>query len=355
MTLDAFVRIIGIGGLEHLPQGDHVLQAVDHPGIRRQSVAAGTPGFLVIRLDALGQIQVGDETHIRFVDAHAEGDGGDDDDAFLVEKTRLVPAAHLGAEAGMVGQRIQTLAREPGGHLVHALARQAVDDAGVGGMLRADEAQQLLARTPSGRGLVDAVTDVRPVETADKHTSLLEAEARNDFAPRGFIGGGRQGNTRNAGETLLQYRQLDVFRTEIVPPLGNTVGLIDGEQRQGGTRQQVEGALQHQPLGRDIQQIKLSAQQLLLDGTRAGGIEGGIEKRGAHPGLLEGRHLVLHQGDQRRDHDAGAGARNGRNLKTQGLATAGGHEHQGIAAGHEGGDDLLLRRAKVLVTEDAAE
>jgi hypothetical protein len=42
--------------------------------IAGEAVAAGTPGLLVIAFDVLGQIVVYDVTHVRLVDAHAEGD-----------------------------------------------------------------------------------------------------------------------------------------------------------------------------------------------------------------------------------------------------------------------------------------
>ena len=57
-----------------------VRQAVDHPGIRGQAVAAGAAGLLVVRLDALRHVEVRDEAHVRLVDAHAEGDGRDHHD-----------------------------------------------------------------------------------------------------------------------------------------------------------------------------------------------------------------------------------------------------------------------------------
>jgi hypothetical protein len=73
------------------------LQAVAEPGVGRQAVAAGAAGLLVVGLDALRQVQVGDEAHVRLVDAHAEGDGGDDDDALAAQEA---PAGARRASAG---------------------------------------------------------------------------------------------------------------------------------------------------------------------------------------------------------------------------------------------------------------
>ena len=41
-----------------------------------QAVAPGAAGFLIVALDGLRQVVVDDEPDVRFVDAHAEGDGG---------------------------------------------------------------------------------------------------------------------------------------------------------------------------------------------------------------------------------------------------------------------------------------
>ena len=76
---------------------------------------------------------MGDEAHVRLVDAHAEGDGGDHDDAFALEEARPGWRSRVaGVQAGVVGQR----ARGPA-PLSHAAvsstlrAAEAIDDAGV--------------------------------------------------------------------------------------------------------------------------------------------------------------------------------------------------------------------------------
>ena len=242
------------------------------------------------------------------------------------------------------------------GNFFHPLARQAVDNTGVAGVLAANEAQQLLARAATiVRSNRNAVADIGAVETADEHARVAQAQARNDLAPRRFIRGGGKRDAWNAGEALVQHRQLHVLGTEVVAPLRHAMRLVDGEQRELGACQKIEGARQHQTLGGDIEQIEFAAQQLLFDGACRVGRERGIEEGGAHPGLLERRHLVLHERDQRRDDDTGAAAGDGRNLEAQRLAAAGGHEHQRVAAVQQRVDHLRLRRAELLVAENAAQ
>ena len=79
---------------------------------------------------------------------------------------------------------------------------------------------------------------------------------------------------------------------------------------------------------------------------RSVGILGRVEERGAHADEVQRIHLVLHQGDERGDDDAGARAHQRGDLIAQRLAAAGGHQHEGVAAGDDVLDDLALLAAE---------
>ena len=72
----------------------HLLHAVagaeQQQAFARQTVAAGAAGFLIITFDVFRQIVVDHETHVRFVDAHAEGDGGANHARLVAEKCFLI-------------------------------------------------------------------------------------------------------------------------------------------------------------------------------------------------------------------------------------------------------------------------
>ena len=87
---DALVRLGRLRLVDQPPLLDDVGEAVGHPRVRRQAVAAGAAGLLVVALDALRQVEMRDEAHVGLVDAHAEGDGGDHHDAVLALEARLV-------------------------------------------------------------------------------------------------------------------------------------------------------------------------------------------------------------------------------------------------------------------------
>ena len=92
-------------------------------------VAAGASGLLIVSFDALGQIEMRDEAHVRLVDAHAERDGGDDHHAVLADcphgKLGLVRHPELADDNHVEGS-----AKRPGnsGCNGHATTRQPEHD-----------------------------------------------------------------------------------------------------------------------------------------------------------------------------------------------------------------------------------
>ena len=110
-------QLVGVVALGHrlilaeLLQLENVVVAVEHQAVALQAVAAATAGFLVVALDGLGRVVVNHEAHVGLVDAHAEGDGGHNHVALLVEERVLVVDAGVLVEAGVVGA---------GAHVIHA-------------------------------------------------------------------------------------------------------------------------------------------------------------------------------------------------------------------------------------------
>ena len=120
--------------------------------------------------------------------------------------------------------------------------------------------------------------------------------------------------------------------------------------------EQLEEARRQQALGRDVEQVELAARaRARSTSRRLGAAQRRVEERRAHAELGERRDLVLHQRDQRRDHDADAVAQQRGNLVAQRLAAAGGHQHQRVAAAGDVLDDLGLLPAKGRIAEDFFE
>ena len=356
-ALDALEFLFRRALVDHAALVDHVLQAVDHPGVGGGPVAAGAAGLLVVGLDVLRQIEMGHEAHVGLVDAHAEGDRRHHHDRLLAQETVLVALAQSSVQTGVVRQRRDAFGVEPGRRLFDLLARAAIDDAGLAFVLVADEAQQLAFRFVL---LDDAVTDVRPVETGHEGPGVFERQALDDVGPRDVVGGGRQCNARHAGEALVQDRQPEVLLAEVVAPLADAMRLVDREQAQQAAFVQrvehAEKARRQQALRRGIEQHQAARTQLTLDALGLVAGQRGIEEGGMHAGLFERADLVVHQRDQRAHHHrhavAAAVPHDRRHLVAQALAAAGGHQHQRVAAAGDVIDDRGLQATKRAVAED---
>jgi hypothetical protein len=74
-----------------------------------------------------------------------------------------------------------------------------------------------------------------------------------------------------------------------------------------------------------------------------------------HIRIPQGLHLVLHQGDQRRDDDSQAGENQAGNLIAERLAAACGHNRQGVPAAQHIAHHLGLERTEIVVAEDLLE
>ena len=63
-----------------------------------------------------------DKTHVGFIDAHAEGDGGHHHNAFILLKARLMFGTRGGVHACVVWQGAHALCLEPRGSFIDFFA-----------------------------------------------------------------------------------------------------------------------------------------------------------------------------------------------------------------------------------------
>jgi hypothetical protein len=295
---------------------------------------------------------MGHEAHVRFVDAHAEGDGGHHHGPLLPQEALLVALTHIGAQTGVVGQRRDPLALQPFRRVVGPAAGAHVDDPGRTGVFAADEGEQL---GPVPVFFAHPVDDVGAVETGHEAPGPRHFQALEDVRAGLAVGGGRKGQARHPGVAAGDAGDLEVLGAEVVPPLGDAMGLIDGEQGQGKAFQQALEALGHQPLGGHVQQVDLPGQGTGLHRPGLLRRQAGIEEGRPHPVLPQGLHLVLHQGDQGGYHHPHPIPEHGRNLVADRFAAARGHQHEGVLPGQQGRDDLLLVQPEGIETKHLLE
>ena len=157
----------------------------------------------------------------------------------------------------------------------------------------------------------------------------------------------------------MQHGECPVFGAEVMSPLAHAMRFVDRKQAElAALKQRVklrQKTRRGDALGCRVQQGNVTAKHALLYLVGLFARKRGVEKCRAHPGLVQGAHLVVHQGNQRRNNHSHAlpcaVAGNGRNLVTKGFAAAGGHEHQGVAATAHVFNDVLLGATKALVAK----
>jgi hypothetical protein len=202
--------------------------------------------------------------------------------------------------------------------------------------------------------LDDGVADVRPVEAADELVRVFELQPLDDVGAGQRVGGGGQRDARHARVALVQHGQRPVLGPEVVAPLAHAVRLVDREQAQGArwcrssSRPRKRGVFSRSGAAYSSVRRRSAGALDVLGGVP---VERGVQEGGRHAGFVERADLVVHQRDQRRDHQMvtplpGALAGDGRNLVAQALAAAGGHQHQRVAAGGDVVDDRGLRPRK---------
>ena len=74
------------------------------------------------------------EAHVGLVDAHAEGDGGADDDAVLLQEGVLIGRAHGGLQPRVIGQSAAAALGKFLREFLGAPARGAIDHPALAGM-----------------------------------------------------------------------------------------------------------------------------------------------------------------------------------------------------------------------------
>ena len=272
--------------------------AIKGQRVGRQAIAAGAADFLIIGFDALRQVGMADEAHVLLVDAHAEGDGRDDDDAVLAQELVLMRRSDLRREPGVVRQRGDAFRAQRLGEFLDPLARGAIDNAGFA----------LVARNHRQNVMGDIAlaahrkTYVRPVEGADENARLRRKKLLHDVGP------GRRVRRRGHGDELhlpfardgsRDLGEIGVFGAEIMAPLRDAMSLVDGQNTGPRRAQQRLRVGADKPLGRHIEQAIAPLPQALLDrGVIARAVDG-IQRRRRDAARAQLLHLIAHQGDQR--------------------------------------------------------
>ena len=345
-----------------------VLLRIQQLAPRRKPIAPGPPDFLVVRLDRAGDLGMHDETKVGLVHAHPERIGRAQQQVVLgscVDEPVVDAPPLTRWQSAVVHLNIAPRHRglQPPDHLLKVLDEREIHNPRPA-QLAADRLHpiDLVLIVPH---LGRPQRQVRAIDRSgvERHLILAQPQHPPDILSHGPRCRRRQRDRDGLAQFQTKLSDLLVRRAQVMPPLGDAVALIHGQQVHPAGHLIQRGAkvgLLH-PLGRGVEQLVLTGRQplvplepLLLAHRRVHELR---------PDALgpQRRDLIFHQRDQRREHQPDPFApallphRQRRQLEAQRLARSGGHDDQRIAAVHQSIDDLALQRAQGFKPEPVSE
>ena len=242
--LDGQYALVSVAGEDAAVGG-----GVHQQAARGFAVTPGAARFLVVGFERVGWRKVDDEAHVGLVDAHAKGDGGDDDAGAPGHKVVLYCGA-VGDAGVIVGGGDAVLAQQ-GGDALAAFARPGVDDAAaVLGFAEGEEVGELFVGV-AGVEDFEAQVGAGAVAGDDVHV----AELLEDVAPHARWGGRGDGEERRVAKCFAHALDDEIVGTEVVAPHADAVGFVDDEAVDVGFAHWVQEGRLAQPFRRGVDQV----------------------------------------------------------------------------------------------------
>ena len=138
----------------------------------------------------------------------------------------------------------------------------------------------------------------------------MEPQFLHNVLLRNPVGGGRERDEGYAGQQLLQLGQVEIFRPEVVAPVGDAVGLVDGHQPDGKFLQ----APYEIALRGEVEKFQCAGFHFFKDGLLLRPSLGGVEVGGLDAVEAQRVDLVFHQRDERGDDQREPIEKEGRHL-----------------------------------------
>ena len=289
-----------------------------HQAEGRKTVAARTAGFLNIRLQTGGGMVMHYGTHVRLVNPHAESNRRHQHVRRACQKLVLNQPPRFRRHARMVGLDGKTGFPQFVGKVFRIFAGPRVHHGGTTAFL--------FQQFNQPRGLIllpqrfHLTENIRTVRSSPENTFIAHAKQAGQIAAHPLRSRGRQ--RHDAAEPVLSEKngQPQIIRTETVPPFRKAMSLIHHEQ---AGRDKLHGLLNprgFQRFRRGKQKADASGRQSVHQGGLIFLRQGRIIPGGGHPQSFQPRHLVAHQGNQRRNHNRQPVSKHRRNLIAKALA-----------------------------------
>ena len=338
----------------------HVRLVIEQDAARGFLVAPGAPGFLQVVFQRSGRVQMDDQTHVVFVDAHAKGiGGGDEGSLFAVDEVVLHLALFFWLAPAVKIVAFNARAREIVGQFFRGALAGAEDDGALIIALRFAQQFQhggvFIVSRHRAHLIVEVVAPHAAFQTHQFHAQFF-AQMRADVVHHILLGSG--GKTKGGGGLLrLDFAadalgNVEIIRAKIVPPLGKTVRLIKHPGGDFAVPDGVQKRAAAELLGGDKQHAQIAQPQFVQHVFALQRGEHPVEITGAFNAALDHAvDLILHQRLQRRDDD-GERARAVKpcqrgKLVTQRFAAAGGQNGKRRRARKNVAGNGLLQRVPV--------
>ena len=171
---------------------------------------------------------------IWLVDTHAEGDGRHHHRRLGLQELLQPSRAHVFVEARVIGQRRHSRGDQLVSELVDPVARAGVDHPGP---LRPFGHQFQHAPVSLAALALCRQGELRACKAVDELQRVSEPQLGADVPTCAGIGGGSDRQARHFREYLGQSAEHAVFGAEVVAPLADAVGLVDGHECKREARQ----------------------------------------------------------------------------------------------------------------------
>ena len=229
---DPFHQLLVRKGDVELGAGQPAIAGIEEQdAARKRAVASGAPRLLVVGLRRGWHGPVHHQADVRLVDAHAEGAGGHDDLHPVGQEVhqRLLPA--LLGEPRMVRRGEVPCARQLAGERLHHVPGRGVDDRHP--VLHGQEPKQRVPPFAVIPHRHDAEPEVPAVEGAEVKVTAprrTEPECTGDVGTDLRRGAPGEGHALGPPQCPPRPAERPVAGPEVVPPLGDAVGLVNGQE-----------------------------------------------------------------------------------------------------------------------------
>ena len=217
-------------------------------------------------------------------------------------------------------------------HLVHVLARGAVHDAAVQGVIEhvRRDARKLALRLQT----LHAKRKVRPIEPGHRLVRIAQIEQPRDVganARRSRSGERRHnGPLRQLGDEIAHGQ---IRRAEVLPPLRHAVGLVHRNERDAGLARELDETGIGQALGRNVHDLVRALERAAQHGCLLARRKRGVEVRAPNSRLDKGAHLIAHERHERAYHQGQSAQHDARHLVAHRFSRARRHDCKRVAPG----------------------